>query len=293
LLGPRWGPYGSLARVDKPIGTLLLMWPCWWSTALAAPMGELPDLKLLGLFGVGAFVMRSAGCTINDLLDQDFDKKVARTRERPIASGAISTPQAIAFLGGQLSVGLCVLLQLNVECIKLGFTVMPVVMAYPLMKRVTNWPQGVLGLAMNWGALIGWTAVHGCTSWEHVVPLYGAGVCWTMVYDTLYGHQDKSDDKALGLKSTSLYFGDQTKPVLSCFAVACIGMLAQAGYTAGLTEPFYVALATSAGLLGHQIYSADLDDPAALFNTFRSNKYFGATVMAGIVAGHFPVPHLI
>ena len=230
---------------------------------------------------------RSAGCTINDLWDRDLDRRVARTKERPLASGELGTTQAIAFLGGQLTLGLGVLLSLNTECIKLGFAVMPLVVAYPLMKRYTDWPQAVLGLTFNWGAIMGWAAVHGSASWEHVLPLYGAGVCWTLVYDTLYGHQDKTDDKRLGIRSTALLFGDQTKPVLAGFGAASVGLLASSGLAADLSWPFYAGTAAAAGHLAWQIHSADLDNPAGLFKIFRSNREFGALVFASIVCGHF------
>lgn len=219
--------------------------------------------------------------------DRDVDREVTRTKDRPIASGEVGTSQALIFLGGQLTVGLGVLLSLNIECIKLGFAVMPLVVAYPLMKRYTDWPQAVLGLTFNWGAIMGWAAVHGSVSWEHVLPLYGAGVCWTLVYDTLYGHQDKADDKRLGLRSTALLFGERTKPVLGGFGAATIGLIAASGYTAGLTWPFYVGTAAAAGHLAWQIRSADLEDPAGLFKIFSSNRRFAALIFASIVCGHF------
>jgi len=209
--------------------------------ALAAPLGSFPDMLLMGQFAVGAFVMRGAGCTINDLWDRDFDKHVERTKNRPLANGSISVPQALGFLTLQLSCGLGVLVSLHPSCISLGLLSMPLVVAYPLMKRFTNWPQFVLGLTFNWGALMGWTAVHGNTSLVHVLPLYAAGVCWTLVYDTLYGYQgtksidtyftthtltlittnsytDRGDDRKLGLKSTSLHLGDEPQRPLSIIA---------------------------------------------------------------------------
>lgn len=194
----------------------------------------------------------------------------------------------MAFLGGQLTLGLGVLLSLNTECIKLGFAVMPLVVAYPLMKRYTDWPQAVLGLTMNWGAIMGWAAVHGSASWAHVLPLYGAGVCWTLVYDTLYGHQDKADDRRLGIRSTALLFGDRgTKPILAGFGAASVGLLAASGLAADLSWPFYAGTAAAAGHLAWQIRSADLDNPTGLFEIFRSNREFGALVFASIVCGHF------
>jgi 4-hydroxybenzoate polyprenyltransferase len=218
---------------------MLLLWPCIWSTALAAPLGALPDAVLIAKFAVGAFVMRGAGCTINDLWDQDFDKRVERTKSRPLASGALNSTQALAFLSVQLSAGLAVLLSLNPESIILGAASMPLVVCYPLMKRFTNWPQLVLGLTFNWGALVGWTAAASSSSAsvlalalgkgsettlsglveraaelsvaaashlppglaESALPLYGAGVCWTLIYDTLYGYQDRKDDQKIGMCS--------------------------------------------------------------------------------------------
>lgn len=193
-----WRPYWHLARADKQVGTMLLLWPCVWGTALAAPMGQFPDPVIMGKFALGAFIMRGAGCVINDLWDQDFDKHVERTKNRPLASGQISTKQALVFLSAQLSTGLGVLLTFNHTTIVLGMASMPLVIIYPLMKRFTNWPQLVLGLAFNWGALVGWTAVTGEYSLQHMLPLYFSGVCWTLVYDTLYGYQDRKDDAKLG-----------------------------------------------------------------------------------------------
>ena len=182
-------PYAKLARVDRPIGTMLLLWPCWWSIGLAAPAGHLPDLSLVAIFGVGAFVMRGAGCTINDMWDRKFDAQVERTQNRPLASGAITPFLALVFLGGQLTCGLSVLLQLNTYSVFLGASSLGFVVMYPLMKRYTHFPQLVLGMTFNWGALLGWAAVHGTCDWSVVLPLYGAGVAWTLMYDTLYAHQ--------------------------------------------------------------------------------------------------------
>eukprot|EP00638_Chattonella_subsalsa_P006938 CAMPEP_0117760084 /NCGR_PEP_ID=MMETSP0947-20121206/16387_1 /TAXON_ID=44440 /ORGANISM="Chattonella subsalsa, Strain CCMP2191" /LENGTH=183 /DNA_ID=CAMNT_0005580643 /DNA_START=450 /DNA_END=998 /DNA_ORIENTATION=+ len=182
--------------------------------------------------------MRSAGCTINDLWDRKYDSKVERTKTRPLATGEVSVPQAIAFLGAQLTAGLGILVQLNMPCILMGFGVMPLVVAYPLMKRYTNWPQLVLGLTFNWGALMGYTAVTGSVGLEELAvtgPLYLGSVCWTLVYDTLYAHQDKEDDKKLGLRSTALHFGKNTKPILSTFALMMIASMTVSGYAADLS----------------------------------------------------------
>jgi 4-hydroxybenzoate polyprenyltransferase len=191
-------PYYYLARIDKSVGTMLLLWPCVWGTSLATEMGHVPDIILLSKFAVGAFVMRGAGCVINDLWDRDFDKHVERTKLRPLASGEVTVAEALVFLFGQLSCGLLILVSFNYSTIVWGFASMPLVIAYPLMKRFTNWPQLVLGLTFNWGVIVGWTAVQGSLSLLPVLPLYFSGVCWTLVYDTLYGYQDREDDKKLG-----------------------------------------------------------------------------------------------
>ncbi|KAK6123487.1 hypothetical protein DH2020_042776 [Rehmannia glutinosa] len=226
--------YAHLARLDKPIGTWLLAWPCMWSITMAAAPGSLPDIKMMMLFGTGALLLRGAGCTINDLLDQDIDTKVERTRLRPIASGVLSPFQGICFLGFQLLLGLGILLQLNNFSRVLGASSLLLVFSYPLMKRLTFWPQAYLGLTFNWGALLGWAAVKGSLDPAVVLPLYASGVFWTLVYDTIYAHQDKEDDKKVGVKSTALRFGDSTKEWVAGFGIACIGSLALSGFNANL-----------------------------------------------------------
>ncbi|EPS66242.1 hypothetical protein M569_08535, partial [Genlisea aurea] len=182
-------PYARLARLDKPIGTWLLAWPCMWSITLAASPGSLPDIKMITLFGIGAVLLRGAGCTINDLLDKDIDTKVQRTMVRPIASGVLTPFQGTCFLGFQLLLGLGILLQLNDFSRVLGASSLLLVFSYPLMKRFTFWPQAYLGLTFNWGALLGWAAVRGSLDPSVVLPLYISGVFWTLVYDTIYAHQ--------------------------------------------------------------------------------------------------------
>lgn len=220
-------PYMALSRIDKPIGTWLLYWPCAWSIVLASHTLGLPfttPLFYTLLFGVGAIVMRGAGCTINDMWDVKMDRMVERTRTRPLAAGDITQFQALCFLGVQLNAGLAVLVNLNLYSIFLGASSLGVVVLYPLMKRVTYWPQLVLGFAFNWGAMLGWSAVAGAVDWAVVLPLYAGSIFWTLVYDTIYAHQDKSDDVHAGVKSTALLFADKTKPVLSAFSAATIGL---------------------------------------------------------------------
>lgn len=280
-------PYARLARLDKPIGTWLLTWPCMWSITMAAASGSLPDIKMMMLFGTGAFLLRGAGCTVNDLLDRDIDTKVDRTRLRPIASGVLSPFQGLCFLGFQLLLGLGILLQLNNFSRVLGASSLLLVFSYPLMKRLTFWPQAYLGLTFNWGALLGWAAVRGSLDPAVVLPLYASGVFWTLVYDTIYAHQDKEDDIRVGVKSTALRFGDSTKEWISGFGAACISSLALSGYNANLEWPYYVFLATASGQLAWQIFTVDLSSRADCNRKFVSNKWFGAIVCSGILFGRF------
>ncbi|MBN3278676.1 COQ2 protein, partial [Polyodon spathula] len=248
-------PYLRLMRFDKPIGTWLLYLPCMWSIGLAAEPGCLPDLYMLMLFGTGAVLMRGAGCTINDMWDKDFDKKVSRTASRPIAAGEITRFQALVFLGGQLSVALGVLLCLNYYSIALGAASLSLVVTYPLMKRITYWPQLVLGLTFNWGALLGWSAIKGSCDWSVCLPLYFSGVMWTLVYDTIYAHQDKADDVLVGVKSTALRFQEQTKPWLCGFSAAMLFGLIVTGVSCDQTLPYYGALAVVGAHLAYQSMS--------------------------------------
>ncbi|XP_020345252.1 4-hydroxybenzoate polyprenyltransferase, mitochondrial [Oncorhynchus kisutch] len=279
-------PYLRLMRLDKPIGTWLLYLPCTWSIGLAADPGCLPHLGMLTLFGTGALLMRGAGCTINDMWDKDFDKKVARTATRPIAAGEITQMQALVFLGGQLSLALGVLLCLNYYSIALGAASLSLVVTYPLMKRITYWPQLVLGLTFNWGALLGWSAVIGSCEWSVCLPLYFSGVMWTLIYDTIYAHQDKDDDIRVGVKSTALRFQEQTKPWLSGFMVAMMSGLIVAGVNAEQTLPYYATLSAVAIHLTHQIYTLDINKPEDCWKKFVSNRNLGLLLFLGIVCGN-------
>ncbi|KAK9274804.1 hypothetical protein L1049_022056 [Liquidambar formosana] len=278
-------PYARLARLDKPIGTWLLAWPCMWSITLAASPGNLPDFKMMALFGCGALLLRGAGCTINDLLDQDIDTKVERTKLRPVASGVLTPFQGLCFLGFQLLFGLGILLQLNNYSRILGASSLLLVFSYPLMKRLTFWPQAYLGLTFNWGALLGWAAVKGGLEPAVVFPLYTSGVFWTLVYDTIYAHQDKEDDLKVGVKSTALRFGDSTKEWISGFGIACISSLALSGFNADIGWPYYACLAAGSGHLGWQIWTVDLSSRADCNRKFVSNKWFGAIIFSGILFG--------
>ncbi|KAF3675751.1 4-hydroxybenzoate polyprenyltransferase, mitochondrial isoform X1 [Capsicum chacoense] len=278
-------PYAHLARLDKPIGTWLLAWPCMWSIALAAPPGSLPDVKMMTLFGCGALLLRGAGCTINDLLDRDIDTKVERTRSRPVASGVLTPFQGLTFLGFQLLLGLGILLQLNNYSRILGASSLLLVFSYPLMKRFTFWPQAFLGLTFNWGALLGWAAIKGSIDPSVVLPLYASGVFWTLVYDTIYAHQDKEDDLKVGVKSTALRFGDSTKEWISGFGLACISSLALSGVNADIGWPYYAFLTAASGQLAWQIWTVDLSSRADCNRKFVSNKWFGVFIFGGVLFG--------
>ncbi|KAL1132810.1 hypothetical protein AAG570_010762 [Ranatra chinensis] len=273
-------------RLDAPTGSWLLFYPSSWSIALAADPGALPSAYYLLLFGCGALVMRGAGCTINDLWDKDLDGRVQRTRKRPLVTGEISQRKAVVFLGGQLSVALAILLQLNWFSVFLGASSMFLVVIYPLMKRVTHWPQFVLGLTFNWGALLGWSAVHGSIDAMICLPLYTAGVCWTIIYDTIYAHQDRADDVLLGIKSTAIKFGDDTKKWLCLFATGMVGGLITCGINSGQTWPFFASVSAVTAHLIHQIYSLNIHNPTDCKTKFVSNQTVGFILFLGIVVGN-------
>ncbi|XP_059152673.1 4-hydroxybenzoate polyprenyltransferase, mitochondrial-like isoform X2 [Physella acuta] len=275
-------PYLRLIRFDKPIGTWLLYWPCTWSIALAAQPGCMPDLKLLALFGAGAFFMRGAGCIINDMWDKDFDAKVARTKTRPLASGEITYFQALLFLSTQLTCALVILLQLNYYSIVLGVASMGLVVIYPLCKRFTYWPQIILGLTLNWGVLLAWATLQGSVELAGFI-LYCACTLYTVIYDTLYSHQDKYDDMLIGVKSTAIRLGDQTKPWMSAFTAVMAGGLIGSGMLCDMLWPYYVAVGITAGRLAQQIYCVDLDNADDCASAFRGNFYLGGVMFLGIV----------
>lgn len=274
-------PYLRLIRVDRPIGTWLLLFPCWWSVALASDAA--PEFRLIVLFAAGAVIMRGAGCILNDVADRDFDMRVARTRARPIASGEITVFRALLFLAVMLLGGLLVLIQFNAFAIALGIASLPLVALYPYAKRFTHWPQAVLGLTFNWGALLGWAAVRGQLD-PAAVALYAGCVLWTLGYDTIYAHQDKEDDALVGIKSTALRLRDSTRVWLFAFYGAAVLLFALAGHLAGLAWPFFAALAAAGLHLLGQAARTNLDDPAACLAAFRSNRTVGWIVLIGIVA---------
>jgi 4-hydroxybenzoate polyprenyltransferase len=276
-------PYARLARLDRPIGTWLLLFPGWWGIALAS--ARWPDPVVLLPFAIGAVAMRGAGCTLNDIADRHYDAQVARTRLRPLPSGAVSVSQALAFLLLQLAIGVAVLFSLNRTTILLGSAVLGLIATYPFMKRVTYWPQVFLGLNFNWGALIGWTAVTGALAWPPFL-LYLGGIFWTVGYDTIYAHQDKEDDVRIGVKSSAIALGSRTRPWLFVFYAAALLLWGAAGSLAGLGAMFWVGLAAAAAQLAWQAARVAIDEPADCLVKFRSNRVVGWLMLAGIVAGH-------
>ncbi len=282
---PSWTrPYIRLARFDRPIGTWLLLFPCWWSIAMASV--EPRHWHLFVLFGIGAMVMRGAGCTWNDILDRDFDAQVARTRDRPLPAGEVTVRQAFAWFVVQLGIGAAILFSFNSYAIWVGIASLSLVAAYPLAKRVTFWPQFVLGLAFNWGALLGWAAVHADLA-SPAFFLYAGGIFWTLGYDTIYAHQDRRDDPAAGVKSSARALGLlASKPWLLGFYAAAVVLFGAAGYSAGLGVAFWIGLGLGAMQLAWQVLDADLDDPRDCLRKFRSNRLFGWLLLGGAAAGH-------
>jgi 4-hydroxybenzoate polyprenyltransferase len=281
---PAWArPYLRLGRLDRPIGAWLLLLPCWWSVGLAAVRTAEPiNLRHTLLFFVGAFAMRGAGCTWNDIVDRDLDARVERTRSRPIPSGQVGVRGAAVFLLLQALLGLAVLLQFNRFTIVVGLASLAVVAIYPFMKRVTYWPQIVLGLAFSWGALMGWPAAFGRLD-APALLLYAGAISWVIGYDTIYAHQDRDDDALIGIKSTALLFGPRTKPMLAVFFLAAVLLIAGAGWSAGAGVVFGLGLVAFAGHLAWQIGRLDIDDPALCLALFKSNRDAGLILFAALV----------
>ncbi|MBG19858.1 MAG: 4-hydroxybenzoate octaprenyltransferase [Rhizobiales bacterium] len=282
-------PHAQLARWDRPIGWQLLMWPCWWSAMLAANVaaseGTISPGRIfvhLILFAIGAIAMRGAGCTWNDLVDHKIDAQVARTRSRPLPAGRISRKAAYGFIAAQAFVGLLVLLQFNLFAILLGISSLIVVAAYPFAKRVTNWPQFVLGLAFSWGALMGWAAEFGSLALAPVL-LYAAAITWTIGYDTIYAHQDKEDDALVGVKSTARLFGDNTWRWMVVFYGAFVVLTGIAFALSAVSLPAWIGLAVVAAMLGWQIARLEIDDPDSCLALFKTNSRVGLVLFFGLL----------
>ena len=276
-------PYLFLARLDRPIGAWLLFLPGLWGILLAcAPRVE--SLRLVLLFAIGSVVMRSAGCVVNDLWDRDIDRKVARTAGRPLASDALRPRHALAFLAILLLAGLLILLQLNPLSQALGVASLVLVGLYPLAKRITWWPQLMMGFTFGFGAPMGYAAAAGRidAAWA---ALYAAAILWDLGFDTIYAHQDREDDALVGVRSTARLFGERTRPFLAACYAATVVMLAVAGRLAGLGIWFYPSLALPAALLARQVVMLDIHDPAGCLRLFRANREAGLAVALAILAG--------
>jgi 4-hydroxybenzoate polyprenyltransferase len=282
-LAPEWmRPYLRLARLDRPIGSWLLLLPCWWSVGLAAVAArEQVNIWHVLLFFIGAFAMRGAGCTWNDIVDRDLDAMVERTRSRPIPSGQISVRAAAVFLVLQALIGLAVLLAFNRFAVATGIASLAIVAVYPFMKRFTYWPQIWLGLAFSWGALMGWAAAFGRLD-PPAYLLYAGAIAWVIGYDTIYAHQDREDDALIGIKSTAILFGAHTKPLLAGFYALAVVLLALAGWSAGAGLIFALGLALFAAHLAWQIARLDLDNPLSCLAVFKSNRDAGLILFAAL-----------
>ena len=283
---PLWSrPYLRLSRLDRPIGSWLLLMPCWWSAALAAGIAhDLSRLPLiLVLFLIGAFAMRGAGCTWNDITDRDLDAQVERTRSRPIPAGQVSVRQAAVFLVLQALVGLVVLLQFNRFAIGCGIASLVIVAVYPFMKRITYWPQIVLGLAFSWGALMGFAVVFGRIDATALV-LYAGSISWVIGYDTIYAHQDAEDDALIGIKSTALLFGARTRPALMVFYGLAVALIGVALALAGVGWMAWIGLAAFAVHLVSQIETLEIGDPKLCLRIFKSNRNAGLLLFAGLLS---------
>ena len=287
LVPSRFEAFAQLARLDRPIGTWLLFWPCFWGLALAAgQIDRYPPLFMVGLFALGALVMRSAGCTFNDLADRNIDEKVARTALRPLPSGRVSVRQAWGFLIGLCLIGFFILVQFNGLTIALGFASLSLVAIYPFMKRITYWPQFFLGLTFNWGALMGYAALAGKID-AAALALYAAGVFWTLGYDTIYAHQDREEDALIGVKSTALKLGRFSRPAIAVFYALALACLALAGLWADVQVLFWPGLAVAAYHLGLQILKLDIDRADICLSLFRANRDTGLIIAGALLLGTF------
>ncbi|MDF1728505.1 MAG: 4-hydroxybenzoate octaprenyltransferase [Sulfitobacter sp.] len=290
-------PYLRLSRADRPIGTWLLLLPCWWGLALAILYDQSPrweDLWYLAGSGIGAFLMRGAGCTWNDITDRDIDAKVARTRSRPIPSGQVSVRAALAWMILQALLAACILFTFNWTAILLGVASLGLVAIYPFAKRFTWWPQVFLGLAFNWGALLIWTAHTGSLG-APAVLLYAAGIAWTLFYDTIYAHQDTEDDALIGVKSTARLFGENSGTWLRRFLMATVGLMGLAVVYAALPSGSPLAMVLALGgpwamgwHMAWQLRGLDVNDAGKMLQLFRANRdtgmiplvFFGAALLA-------------
>ena len=279
-------PYLRLGRFDRPIGAWLLLLPAWWGVALGTKTGAIPNSGLLVLFLIGAFAMRAAGCSFNDIIDKDFDAQVERTRDRPLVAGQINILQAVLWISILVGVGLNVVMLLNFLAFQLSVVSLFLVLVYPFMKRFTNLPQAFLGITFNFGILIGFAATAGELRKE-TWALYVGAILWTVAYDTIYAHQDKDDDALIGVKSTALLFGDHSRIWVGIFYGLSCAAFMTAGLIAGLGITYYMAAAAVGAILAWQTFTVDFDSPSDCLAKFRSNQWVGVILFLGISFGHF------
>ena len=285
-LPPRMRPYGRLARWDRPIGTWLLLFPCWWSVALAAAPNWANMAGWMAIFAVGALAMRGAGCTWNDIVDRKVDAQVERTRGRPLPSGEVKLHQALIWVALQSLVGAVILFKLRKFAGGVALASLLLVAIYPAMKRLTSWPQVVLGLAFNWGALVGYAAITNTLSWA-TGALYAGGVAWTMVYDTIYAMQDQRDDAVIGVRSTARRFSGAPRRWLTLFAGLAVALWAAAGSLAPLGVLYFAGVAAVAADFAWQIATLKPGDQADCLKKFKGNARIGWLLLAAIIAGYF------
>ncbi|MCA3414540.1 MAG: 4-hydroxybenzoate octaprenyltransferase [Roseomonas sp.] len=278
-----WRPYALLMRLDRPIGSWLLFLPGLWAFAMVAPDWR-QGLWLTALFGLGAVLMRGAGCVVNDLWDRDLDRKVERTAGRPLASGALRARHALVFLALVLAAALLILLQLNGAAQVLGVASLVPVVLYPLAKRVTDWPQAVLGVIFSWAAPMGYAAVMGGLD-VAAFALWAAGFFWILGYDTIYAHQDREDDALVGIRSSALRLGEKTRPFLILCYGLTMGLLALAGWLAGLAPWYLLGLALPGAMLARQVIQLDIADPALCLRLFKANRDVGLAIAAAFLLG--------
>lgn len=276
-------PFALLGRFDRPIGAWLLFLPGLWSILLArAPAGR--TLWLIVLFAIGAVVMRGAGCVVNDLWDRELDRSVTRTAGRPLASGAVSVFGALCFLALLLAIGLAILLQLGLTAEILGAASLTLVALYPGAKRVTWWPQAMLGVTFSWGAPMGYAAATGALAWP-VLPLYVAAFFWIVGFDTIYAHQDREDDALIGIRSTARLFQDRTRPFLAICYAATFVLLVVAFAMAGMSIAGIAMLALPGMLLAWQVIAIDVRDPERCLALFKLNRNVGLLIALATLIG--------
>lgn len=285
-LPEKWIPYAELLRLEKPVGTSLLLVPSLWgitmaSYAVQASLGTF--LYASTLFAVGALVMRGAGCIINDMLDKDLDNKVLRTTERPIASGRVSRKQAFAFLTSQMFIGLGILLSLPFDCFYVGALSIPFISAYPLFKRFTYYPQVMISICFSWGILVGFPAVGAPLDLSVAAPLFASNFLWSMIYDSIYAHQDKKFDIEAGVKSTALAWGDKTRPIVKSLFVGQAAMFFTAGFMNSMGVGFYTLGAYGFYRFWNKIKQTDLDSPASCWKFFTDNVKTGLFMWYGML----------